>query len=183
MKALITIIFITIFCSSYAQSPNEAAFANGIYISSSDYIHAYLLQGFNQTLSNKKHIESWGHSHQIRIKDKDSVLTFYYSDIWGYRKDGKDYRIYNGTEYSIADTAIICMYSVPIRANGFTGDQIYFSKDLNSPVYELSKNNLINIFHDRYSFTKKMKDLHWYESVFKWDKKQNQYLFITWLSE
>ena len=182
MKTLFLIIAVIIFNSSNAQKISKADYSNGIYMTDLDYINQHLVNGFNKKSNGNKFIESREHLHQVWIKSTDSTFKFYFDEIWGYRKDGEDWRIYDEVAYRIEDTVKVCIYAVPDFANGAIATSHFFSKNLTSQVHTLSKNDLLEVYHSNTAFVEKVKGLKWDETIFKWDKKKQQYAFVDWLS-
>ena len=72
---------------------------------------------------------------------------------------------------------------VPDFVNGANATSHFFSKDLSSQVHTLSKNDLLEVYHSNASFVEKVRELKWNETIFKWDKKKQQYAFVDWLSK
>lgn len=85
--------------------------------------------------------------------------------------------------YRIEDTARVCIYAVPDFANGDASTSHFFSKNLTSQVHTLSKNDLLEVYHSNAAFVEKVKELKWNETIFKWDKKKQQYAFVDWLNK
>lgn len=182
MKTLLTSFAFVLLHLSYAQTTVHSIDANGIYLSDGDYKNHHLLLSFNKKSSDHKYIDTWSHSHQVWIKFLDSTYKFYYGEIWGYRKDGEDWRVFDGEMYRIEDTTKICIYSIPTFIDGHTGYNSYFSKNLTTPIHSLTKNDLIEVYHTDTAFIARIKKLKWHNSLFKWDKNQQQYAFAGWLS-
>jgi len=181
MKIIFSFIAVIIFNSSIAQKIVRADYANGIYLSDSDYTNHHLFHGFNKKSSVHSFIELREHLHQIWIKAEDSTYKFYFSDIWGYRKDGEDWRVYDEVAYRIEDTVQVCIYTVPDFANGAADVSHFFSKNLTSQVHILSKNDLLEVYHSNAAFVEKVKELKWDETILKWNKKKQRYQFVDWL--
>ncbi len=183
MKTIFSIIAIIIFNISNAQKISKADYANGIYMTEVDFVNQHLVHGFNKTSGGNKFIKLRELLHQIWIKAEDSTFKFYFNEIWGYRNDGEDWRVYDDVAYRIEDTGKVCIYAVPDFANGAAATSHFFSKNLTSQVHTLSKNDLLEVYHSNAVFVEKVKELKWNETIFKWDKQKQQYAFVDWLSK
>jgi len=153
---------------------------NGIYVSDSGFLLHRLQDGFD----NKKGYRlNNNRKNYLIIRTADSRDTFYFDAIWGFRKNGKDWQVYNNEFYKVdyIDTKI-CLYDIPGTGQGEGVHTIhYFSSSISSPVHHLSKQDLLSVYHDNPSFTNKIKSMHLTESILRWDKKSGMYLFMTWL--
>jgi hypothetical protein len=165
--------------SSVAQQNNPVA-DNGIYLSGSDFIQRKLHLSFNKKEGSFK--SPFGHYHELWLKTKDSIYKFYDDDIWGYRQKKKDYRIFKNDPYKIIYAGKIIIYEIPSTPGNGTGSTAFFSKDLQSPIYSLTKKQLMDLYHSDKVFIEKLKSLKWNESIFKWNKTTGHYEFIDWLN-
>ncbi|MES2332289.1 MAG: hypothetical protein V4539_21960 [Bacteroidota bacterium] len=177
MKAIVVLLLLQT-GTVYSQANNEQLKDNGIYITDRDYNAGILTHGFNKRkgiklLENKRLF--------IVIKDIDSSCRYYYDQIWGYRKDGVDWRIFNESGYQVESTGKICIYSLPVCVVCEATQPSYFSVDLTSPIHPLSRNYLMSAYHDKTEFVNKIKQLPWTTSIVKRDKKTHRYEFIAWL--
>ncbi|MES2374506.1 MAG: hypothetical protein V4557_18155 [Bacteroidota bacterium] len=177
MKA--TVVFLLLLTGLVnGQVNNKLLKDNGVYLTAKDYQDRLLTHAFNKTkgikfLENKKLL--------IVIKSFDSSYLFYYDQVWGYRKDGVDWRVFNELVYQVDQTNKICIYSLPPCVACLTTPPLYFSVDLNSPLHPLTRNYLTNAYHANTGFVNKIRELPWTTSVMKRDKKTHQYRFIDWL--
>jgi hypothetical protein len=165
--------------SSLAQQHQPVA-DNGIYLSGSDFMQHTLHLPFNKKEGSFK--SPLGHYHELWLKTKDSIYKFYDDDIWGYRQHKKDYRVFKSDPYKIIYTGKIIIYEIPSTPGNGTGRTAFFSKDLQSPVYGLTKKQLIDVYHGDAAFIEKIKSMKWNESIFKWNKTTGHYEFIDWLN-
>ena len=165
-----------------AQKPGDNFAENGIYRSDTDFVHHKLILPFNKSNSHGTRFKSpLGHYNELWLKTKDSTYKFYNDDIWGYRKRGEDFRIYENEIYKINYTGkivIYTIYSTPGNGNGITS---YFSKTLTSPAYYLSKKMLREVYHADKRFLQKIDEMKWNSSIYKWNKGKGYYEFIDWL--
>lgn len=155
---------------------------NGIYLTDSDYKTHHLLFSFNnQERYSHRFKDPFFHSHQLWLKTTDSTYKFYYDDIWGYRDNRQDWRVYNGETYLVTFIGKICLYELPCFSVSGTYYAPYFSITPDTPVKSLTKSNLEGAYHSNKSFYKKLQQLKWYQSIFKWNKITHRYLFIEWM--
>lgn len=180
MKQFILFSFILIGCNLFGQSDAVPIAKNGIYYTSADFISKHLSFGYNNAKEDQiKFKNPLGHYHQLWVKTKDSLYKFYDTDIWGYRQNEVDYRLYSGEMYEVNYVGNICIYYLPIISNGSSGYFTCFSANLNSAVMELNKENLMEAFHSKTSFITKIKQMK--GGLYKMNKEKNRYLFIDWL--
>ncbi|OJW30601.1 MAG: hypothetical protein BGO54_21960 [Sphingobacteriales bacterium 46-32] len=178
MKLFFTILMLTTAVSSVAQTVRTDTLANGIYLSDSDFQKHNLTNGFNKSKSIKLLDNS---SHFISIKTDSSKHKFYYDEIWGYRKNGLDWRIYNADSYQVDYVGKVCIYSLVEGMPGNTSRFLYFSTGLNTPIHPISRKTLSAAFHSNTTFMETLKKFPITKSLTKWDKENKCYRFITWL--
>jgi len=178
MKLIFTIFWLATTVSSFAQTMESRIPANGIYLSDSDYQKRSLTEGFNKSDSIKLLDNS---RHFISIKTDSSTHKFYYDEIWGYRKNGVDWRVYNAESYRVDYVGKACVYSLVEGMPGNTSQFLYFSTGLNTPIHLISRKNLSAAFHSNSTFLEKLKMFPVTKSLTKWDKENKCYRFITWL--
>lgn len=177
MKAIVVILLV-LTCTLYGQTTGNALEDNGIYTTAEDYQAGVLTHGFNK----RKGIKLFENKRLfIVIKSIDSSYLYYYDQIWGYRKDGVDWRLFNESGYQVESTGKICIYSLPVCVVCEATQPSYFSVDLTSPIHPISRNYLISVYHDKTEFVNKIKRLPWTTSIVKRDKKTHRYQFIDWL--
>lgn len=164
-----------------AQETQKPKAENGIYVSAKLYKEGNIFLPFYNSSHSTRFREPIGHSNEIWIKTEDSTYKFYFEDIWGYRREGKDWRIYNNNAYQIEDTLQICIYTMPTFITYTPGIANYFSKDLEAPIYPLDRKELVAVYHSNQKFISYINKLPWYESILKWDKYKHQFEFIRWL--
>jgi len=94
-----------------------------------------------------------------------------------------DWRIYNNELYRVDYIGEICIYTQPDVGTILNPSWTYFSNDLVSPIHKLSRRNLIAAFYSDSVFVKKINNLPWTVSIYKWDKKNHRFQFTNWLAE
>jgi len=179
MKAYLLFLFL-IAGTLAAQMPATKMKDNGIYLSDTDFIQKKLTRPFNNGVDVKfKEINKI----LIAIKTPDSTYKFIVDEIWGYRQNGSDWRVFAGQQYRVDHVGKICIYTMPRWAATDMADWSYFSQSLTSPIHEVSKKNLATIFYSDSTFVNKINSLPTTAPIFKWDKEKHRYQFINWLPE
>ncbi len=177
-----TLLSILICCNVVTAAQKLGLAENGIYTSGTDFMNQKLILSFNKSESRGTTFKNpLGHYHELWLKTKDSTYKFFNDDIWGYREKSNDYRLYKSDPYKIDYTGHIIIYSVPSTPGNGTGSTIFFSKDINGPVYDLNKKRVLEVYHFDTSFVQRVKQMKWNESIYKWNKKLQHYEFIDWL--
>jgi hypothetical protein len=175
------IAFFLLFSSvaMYAQEAKREMKANGIYTSSNDFKNHKLTAAFNRSDGYKF---SSLKKQSISIKTKSARQTFFTDSIWGYRRDGIDWRLFNEQVYQVVYSGKVIIYTTPGVPGDDTHEWTYISRNLDAPIHDLSRPNLIAIFHSDTAFVNKIRSLPWTTSIEKWDKEKHRYQFINWLS-
>ena len=175
------LLSILLSCAISSIAPqNRSIYAdNGIYLSATDFTKHSLHLPFNKSEGSLK--SPLGHYHELWLKTKDSTYKFYDDDIWGYRENKEDYRIFKSDPYKIGYTGKIIIYTIPSTPGNGTGSTIFFSKDIDSPVHNLTKKKVMDVYHGNIGFIEKLKKMKWNESIFQWNKRTGHYRFIDWL--
>lgn len=158
------------------KSPAE----NGVYLSDSDFLMHRLKDGFDHQKGNRLNDNK---RDFLIVKTGNTRDTFYFDHIWGFRKDGVDLRVYGKEYYEVTFVNDkICLYDLPGtgQSEGIRSTH-YFSESLSSPVRHLTRQNLLSVYHDNDSFTKRIKEMSFTRSIFRWDKKNSNYAFVSWL--
>jgi hypothetical protein len=179
---MFTKILIMLLCCSIsviAQQNQNADADNGIYLSAADFTQHKIHLPFHKSEGTLK--SPLGHYHELWLKTKDSIYKFYDDDIWGYRENKEDYRIFKSDPYKIGYAGKIIIYTIPSTPGNGTGSTIFFSKDIDSPVHSLTKQKLMDAYHENIGFVEKLKKMKWNKSIFKWNKTTGHYEFIDWL--
>ncbi|NCI52040.1 hypothetical protein GWC95_19100 [Sediminibacterium roseum] len=151
---------------------------NGVYLTAKDFEAGIVSHGFTSSDDEKLLDNKRGY---IVIKQRDSTTRFYFDQLWGYRKEGVDWRLYNEEGYRVESTNKICLYSVPVCVACLTTQPLYFSVDAVSPLHPLSRKNLLDVYHSNKAFVEKIKHLPWTSSIMKKDKATHKFRFIGWL--
>lgn len=164
------------------QSRTDSLKQNGIYQTSNNYVKGELLLPFDNSAKKERHFkEPFFHSNQLWVVEKDSTYKFYCDDIWGFRRDGMDWRLYENEGYRILYNSNSIVYEQPLFTNGRISSSLYFSRELNLPIKSLTKANLLEVYHDYAAFVEKIKRLKLFQSPIKWNKETRHYVFMDWL--
>lgn len=133
MKALLCIFCVFSFCSGYTQ--------NKIFYSSDDVTNTV-----EETHSiDKVRIPCGRLGKSILVKYADGCeASFGKKAIWGFEKDGRKLRLYNGEIFEIVDSGAIVIYK------SFSPHPVYyFSEDFNAVVVLLDTRNLKKGLNDQ----------------------------------
>ncbi|PZR29947.1 MAG: hypothetical protein DI535_00125 [Citrobacter freundii] len=153
--------------------------ANGVYLSDSAFLRHRLIDAFAHAKGNLND----NRKNYLVIEVSERRDTFYFDNIWGFRKAGEDWRIFNGEYYKVDFVNNkICLYSVPGtgQSEGIR-TRHYFSVSPVTPVHHLGKRELLAAFSGNQAFCEKIRKMSFTRSVFKWDKVRQNYVFVNWL--
>jgi hypothetical protein len=93
-----------------------------------------------------------------------------------------DWRLFNEEVYQVIYTGRVIIYTTPAVPGTGKNEWTYISRNLDAPIHDLSRTNLIAMFHSDTAFLNKIRSLPWTTSIEKWDKEKQRYQFINWLS-
>lgn len=177
-KYLVLLLLMT--STLQAQLSDSKLKDNGIYLSATDFQNKKLTHPFDKGeglkfKENKK--------LTTIIKAVDTSYKFYNDNIWGYRMNGTNWRFFNEQFYRVDFVGGICIYTILGTPVLSIPDWSYFSLDIISPIHELTRKNLVEVFNTDTAFVSKISNLPLTTSLFKWDKARQRYLFINWLSD
>lgn len=178
MKTLIVFLGLILSTELEGQVIKERILSNGIYLSDSDYIRHHFVYGFNKKKGRKLRDNDL---YTISIKMDAQTYKFYHDEIWGYRKDDIDWRIYDRDSYRIDYVGKVCVYTLYDGMPGSISSFSYFSTDLKAPLHFLNRKNLVTIFHSNKNFVERLQNFPITKSITKWDKVNRCYRFVNWL--
>jgi outer membrane pore protein E len=120
-------------------------------------------------------------SDSVIVCDKKSTTPCDPGRIWGVRdKDCAIYRNYDQEFYQIdqADSIVVYIQTInPFRDFPFTF--YFFSKNLDSPIYKLTRKNLEKEFGSNTCFMQELdKKIKWFEDYSAIDLKKNVYKIV-----
>ncbi|UFH56734.1 hypothetical protein [Spirosoma sp. KNUC1025] len=138
------------------QAASFVAFPdNGIYLSANDFSTHKLTDGFdNGQPGYRMHQEMFQRTLKIDQPNAPEA-KIPLSDVWGERKDGVDYRSFDGDLYKVEHKDRLFIYSKPTDAwmatggNAYAGMLYYFSREANSPIHLITSRNLESVYYDQ----------------------------------
>lgn len=152
---------------------------NGVYLSDSDFLYHRLTDAFAHTKGSMND----NRKNYLVVEVAGARDTFYFDNIWGFRKAGEDWRVFNGEYYKVGFVNDkICLYDVPGtgQSEGMR-TRHYFSVSPAAPVHHLGKRELMAAFSGNKAFCEKIRNMSFTKSIFKWDKARQNYVFVNWL--
>ncbi len=154
----------------------------GIFINADHYVQHKLSYGIEKiNKKNKLVLHSVLGASTISIITNGKEIVFKKHDIFGYRANGKDYRLENGNAFSIIDTSDFFVYSkiriVPLlKWHQEKITDYYFSSSINSMIEPLKKYNIENTFSDNQQFDLYLNNsFKTDEELMTYDKKIKKY--------
>ena len=128
---------------------------NGVYLSAADFSKHTLADGFDSGQPGYRlHQETFQRTLKIdQPNTPEAKIPL--SDLWGERKEGVDYRSFDGDLYRVEHTDRIFIYSKPVNAGTISGGPAYpntlyyFSREVNSPIHLITSTNLEDIYYDQ----------------------------------
>lgn len=180
LKGAVVLLMLLLQFQSNAQSSTTPVI--GIYLNSNDFINHKLSYSSNEA-DRKNHLVffSMFGSSNIGIVLNGVKTTLKKKDIFGYRDNGIDYRLFNSDAFAIIDTADFFLYGQEkeIRIMKLHAQKqmfYYFSLTPSSDIQALSKHNIENAFaynkqFDHYLTTSFRSD----EDLIAYDKRIKKY--------
>lgn len=170
--------------SAHAQSNTTSLPSYGVYTSSANFQSGIITNGF--TAEDSRHKLKDEVTHKVSIINGNNNATYNYDSIWGFRRDGSDWRIFDGHIYKVVYTGKAYVYIRPTKtdfsAPGLTRfETTFFSATPDSPVYPLTKQNLLLAYSNNAAFVSKVRALPPSFPATKKDKSTGLYQFISWL--
>ena len=124
----------------------------GIYANADDFKHGKLSYGFNETNRNNRLVlYNTFSSSKIQIMSNGEKKSFLKKDIYGYRDNGIDYRVFNGEDFLIVYTTDFLLYSLVRQVRQMKWQEqkqtfYFFSVSANSNVEQLTRTNIESAF-------------------------------------
>ena len=167
LKSVLFIMLLISQLHTKAQAFSKAKY--GIYVSADDYKHNKLSYGFDSANRNNRLVlyGTFG-SSKIQIISNGEKKSFARNEIYGYRNNGMNYRVFNSEDFLIVDTADFFIYSQlhQVREMKWQSQKqtvYFFSVNANSNVEPLTRVNVENAFQYNEQFD------HYLASTFKKD--------------
>ncbi len=157
MKTLFVATLLTLPILSRAQQNTdfEPLPDNGIYLSAADFTHRVVADGFDDSQTGY-HLRDETLKNAVKIaRPNEHALEIPISNLWGERKQGADYRDFDGDSYRVEHSDRIYIYSKPVRFSdigSLTSSSTvlyYFSREANSPIHLITADNLKDIYYDQ----------------------------------
>ena len=181
-KLICTLLVMVLLSQLKLNAQADSNFKYGIYMSSNDYMHNRLSYSFDKTNHNNHLVlyTMFG-SPKLQIVNNGEKKVFKKKDIYGYRDNGINYRVFNGDAFVIVDTADFFFYMQTRQVTGMKWHPqkqtyYYFSLTANSNIEALTKTNIENAVaynnqFDHYLSTTFKSD----EELIAYDKRNKKY--------
>lgn len=113
-----------------------------------------------------------------RLKTPDTSFTFGPKDAWGVRADGRTYRFWKNYAIELAYAGPICLY----KFYSSRSTQYYFSRDLDSPLYQLTANELKRVYADQPGVLEGIRQLRWSQAPEDIVRETGTYRVLSWFA-
>ncbi|WP_121809725.1 hypothetical protein [Mucilaginibacter kameinonensis] len=127
---------------------------SGIYLTVQDYKSGKL--SYEPEAGKKLKLNDFLGGSRISILSGDKKIRLAKSEIFGYRYEGKDYRLYQNEAYEVIDTAGFPLYAhvqLMPQGKGYSRTETYFySTDTTTPVLNLTIANVYRSFPGQNDF-------------------------------
>lgn len=172
-----------------AQEQNREDCRVGVYSSSEQYKRNEATYGTEIVWGI--HAANWGPEKVLKLKVGDSIIYKYRAGrAFAYTEDCDLFRYYAKDDIYVKQltTEGLILYSKVkvshIRPGlpGIKDTHLYFSKDVCSPLFELTKKNLISEFADQQQFVSKVNELN-IDFLTRIDKVTNEYNIVRIYNE
>ena len=178
-KLMILVPFMAFFIQSAVANGQSA----GLYLTLQDYMNHKL--SYATVGNDKLKVSGLLGSNTVVLTHDGKKQIFVKSDIFGYSKDGLDFRFFKNAEYRIVSSQGILIYTRTTLVQQGKGpkpiEQYYFSSGLSDPIQPLNIANIKGVYAKHPKFTYAV------ESLFKndgdlgaYDSYNKQYK-IAWL--
>jgi hypothetical protein len=179
LKLMIMVPFMAFFIQNAAANGQSA----GLYLTVQDYMNHKL--SYTTVGDDKLKVSGLFGTSTVVLTHDGKKQVFAKSGIFGFSKDGHDYRFFNNVEYRILSAKGLLIYSHSTLVQQGKGpkptEQYYFSAGLSDPIQPLTIANIKNVYAKYPKFTYAV------ESLFKndgdlaaYDGYNKQYK-IAWL--
>jgi hypothetical protein len=148
---ILIIIIVMAGISLMAQTTKENS---GIYLNELDYKAGKL--SYILSINNKMLINEFLGGRNVSLIYRGNKVNLAKSEIYGYRRNNRDFRFYLNEAYLILDTAGFVLYSHPKLVQQGKGykpvDKYFYSISTSATVSELTIGNLWKSFPDQPGF-------------------------------
>lgn len=174
------ILFLVFLLALEAQGQTSSRY--GIYLTAEDFTAGKLANGFDAIDTNN--FVDIGHDYLWVTLDSTAV-AYDYKKIWGFRKDGIDWRVYDGDLFEVSFHGNdIMIYTLPGYLSydqPIVYDTRFFSTDAVGKLLPLTKRNLKKLYGHRVGFLEKMESLPSPATVAQWNRECRCYPVSQWL--
>ncbi|EHQ25949.1 hypothetical protein [Mucilaginibacter paludis] len=166
LKLIIALPLMALFIQNAAANGQST----GLYLTTQDYLNHKL--SYNASNDQIKVNGLLGSSKVLLVHngEKQAIAK---GEVFGYRKDDKDFRLFNKGEYKILSSNGIIIYSktsLVLQGKGPKPIELfYFSESASSPILSLTIANLESVY------AKNQKFMYAVESLFKSDSELSSY--------
>jgi len=169
MKTLKLIILMPLM-AIVIQNATAKGQSAGLYLTTQDYLNHKLSYSVSNDQIKMNGFLGDGKVLLVNNGEKQVIAK---SEVFGYRKDDKDFRLFNKGEYKILSSAGIIIYSKTSLVQQGKGPKptelFYFSESASSPILSLTIANLESVY------AKNQKFMYAVESLFKSDSELSSY--------
>ena len=171
-KFKLPMIMVIILTFGIVFKSNAQQQSSGLYLTFNDYQHHKLSYG-NVAKGDKIAIHDFLEANTITVISNGKKQTFSKNEIFGYRKNNKDYRFQDNKVYEIIDTEGFYLYSHDKLTQVGKGPKPvgtpYFSTKANNEIFVLTQENIDRAFASNYKFKNSV------QAEFKNDNALNEY--------
>jgi len=158
----------------FVQNAAAEGQSTGLYLTSHDYVVHKVSFGAD---NDKIKVSGLFGTNKVVVIEDGKKQFFAKSEIFGYIKDGDDYRFFNNAEYQILSNNGLVIYSHTSLVQQGKGPKptelFYFSAGLTATILPLSIANLESVYG------KNPKFIYAVESLFKSDNQLASYDFYN----
>ena len=151
LKLMILVPFMAFFIQNAAANGQSA----GLYLTLQDYMNHKL--SYTTVGNDKLKVSGLFGSSTVVLTHDGKKQVFAKSEIFGYSKDGQDYRFFNNVEYRILSAKGFLIYSRSTLVQQGKGpkptEQYYFSSGLSDPIQPLNIANIKGVYAKYPKFT------------------------------
>jgi hypothetical protein len=150
LKLMIIVPMIALFIqTAVAKGQNM-----GLYLTVKDYLNHKLSY---DTGNDKIKVSGLFGTNSVVLTHDGKKQVFAKSEIFGYSKDGEDFRFFNNAEYRILSSKGLLIYTHTTLVQQGKGPKptelYYFSASLSDPVQPLTITNILCVYAKRPQFT------------------------------
>ena len=151
------ILLLAALLGGFSAVKAQANTPDGIYVKSADMAKHEVSYAIDPgKKSDKIVLNNFLNGSRIQVTSNGQKAEINKNEIFGYRYQQQDYRLYNNTPYKIVDTAGFYLYSneqlVPQGKGYATVKVLYFSMTPNGAMLKLTVNNLDKAYSNNDKF-------------------------------